>query len=462
MLKKIINYIPGVAIPLIINFVLTMLYAAYLSPAEYGLLNIYLNTIQIVYSLTLSIFQTAALRFYTSKEYSTEEEYISSYIFANIFTTILCAIPCGILSLFVKFNWGIILLSVGTNGLFLFISNLHRVQFNSGRYNKMKVYAAGAALILLVLFSYIIRPLSFIWPLICVYGTYGFISIVEIFNLRKKISITHISKRLLIKSIEYGVPLIGVALLGNIISSSDQYFLLYFLGKKAVGNYALGYRLVDAILNNLLMVILLVMTPELNAVHDKSGEDESKVVLKKMINSAVWIMLPFTLAIIAYAKYIIMFFFPKYTDAVIIMSLVVFASVFNGLSMFTCKALELVKKPKYILYSLIIASLINCGYNAIFIKIYGVTASAHSSIISYIVYNILLVYYSRRYYDLQLDFRYILKTVLATGVTFLLATLLMNTWGITNLMIFIIQFLVAVIVYLVCSVILKLFEPFFN
>ena len=210
------------------------------------------------------------------------------------------------------------------------------------------------------------------------------------------------------------------------------------------------------------MVILLVMTPELNAVHDKSGEDESKVVLKKMINSAVWIMLPFTLAIIAYAKYIIMFFFPKYTDAVIIMSLVVFASVFNGLSMFTCKALELVKKPKYILYSLIIASIINCGYNAIFIKIYGVTASAHSSIISYIVYNILLVYYSRRYYDLQLDFRYILKTVLATGVTFLLATLLMNTWGITNLMIFIIQFLVAVIVYLVCSVILKLFEPFFN
>ena len=144
------------------------------------------------------------------------------------------------------------------------------------------------------------------------------------------------------------------------------------------------------------------------------------------------------------------------------MCLVLFASVFIGLLMFTCKALKLIKKPKYILYSLIIASLINCGYNAIFIKIYGVTASAHSSIISYIVYNILLVYYSRRYYDLQLDFRYILKTVLATGVTFLLATLLMNTWGITNLMIFIIQFLVAVIVYLVCSVILKLFEPFFN
>ena len=74
MLKKIIKYIPGVAVPILINFLLTMLYAAYLSPSEYGLLNIYLNTIQIIYSLTLSVFQTAALRFYSLKEYDSEKE----------------------------------------------------------------------------------------------------------------------------------------------------------------------------------------------------------------------------------------------------------------------------------------------------------------------------------------------------------------------------------------------------
>lgn len=460
MLKKIIKYIPGVAVPILINFVLTMLYAAYLSPSEYGLLNIYLNTIQIIYSLTLSVFQTAALRFYSLKEYDTEKEFVSSYIFANIATILLCFIIFILINIFFQFNWQIILLSIGTNGLFLFISNLYRVQFKSKQYNMMKVVSSMLMLVILILFSYFIKPMTYQCPLICIYGTYGIISIIEIYRIRDKVSITAISTKLLKKSIKYGVPLIGVSLLGNIIASSDQYFLLYFLGKKAVGNYALGHRLVDAILNNLLMMILLVMTPELNTIHDKYGECSSKIVLKKMISAAIWIILPFTFAIIAYAKYIILFFFPEYTDAIVIMRLVVFASVFNGLSMFTCKGLELVKKPKYVFYSLIVASIINCTYNLIFISIYGITASAHSSIISYLIYNILLIYFSRRYYDLKLDYKYIFNTILVIIITVIIAIILMNFWRINNLLIFITQFSIVVIVYLFVSLLFKLYEPF--
>lgn len=460
MLKKIVKYIPGVAVPILINFVLTMLYAAYLNPSEYGLLNIYLNTIQIIYSLTLSVFQTAALRFYSLKEYDTEKEFVSSYIFANIATILLCFIIFILINIFFQFNWQIILLSIGTNGLFLFISNLYRVQFKSKQYNMIKVVSSILMLVILILFSYFMKPMTYQYPLICIYGTYGIISLIEIYRIRDMVSITAISTKLLKKSIKYGVPLIGVALLGNIIASSDQYFLLYFLGKKAVGNYALGHRLVDAILNNLLMMILLVMTPELNTIHDKYGECSSKIVLKKMISAAIWIILPFTFAIIAYAKYIILFFFSEYTDAIVIMRLVVFASVFNGLSMFTCKGLELVKKPKYVFYSLIVASIINCTYNLIFIRVYGITASAHSSILSYLIYNILLIYFSRRYYDLKLDYKYIFKTILVIIITVVIAIILMNLWRINNLLIFIIQFSIVVIVYLFVSLLFKLYEPF--
>lgn len=460
MLKKIIKYSPGIVIPLVINFLLTLLYASYLKPSQYGMLNIYLNTIHIVYSLTLSIFQTASLRFYTLNEFETEEEFISSYIFANIFATVVTIIPCGIASCFLKFNWEIIIISIGANGLFLFISNFYRVKFDSKSYNKMRIIAAVMNLVLLIGFSYVIRSLSYIWPLVSIYGTYAVIVAIEIFRLRKKVSIKNISWNLLKKSFFYGAPLIGVALLGNIIASSDQYFLLYFLGDKAVGNYALGHRLVEAVLNNLLMMILLVMTPELNAVHDKEGEKESKDVLKKMINIALWIILPFTLSIIAYSKYIIMFFFPEYTHAVVIMRLVVFASVFNGISMFTCKGLELVKHPKYILYSLIVSAFVNCGYNAIFIKVYGITASAHSSILSYVIYNIFLVVFTRRYYDLRIDFKYILRITFATGITFLIASFIMKIWHINNVIIFIVQFGVAVVIYLILSKIFKLYSSF--
>src|SRR5699024_10538407 len=108
MLKKIIKYIPGVAVPMGINFLLTMLYARYLSPGQYGILNIYLTTILIVYSFTLNIFQTTCLRFYSLKLHNTESEFISTYVFSNIFTTFLIIPFSLIVNLFLSFDWWII------------------------------------------------------------------------------------------------------------------------------------------------------------------------------------------------------------------------------------------------------------------------------------------------------------------------------------------------------------------
>lgn len=80
MIKKIIGFAPGVIVPMALNFMLTFLYARYLEPGEYGVFNIYLNTIQIVYALTLSLFQTAALRYYSIQNtYRNEREFVSTY-----------------------------------------------------------------------------------------------------------------------------------------------------------------------------------------------------------------------------------------------------------------------------------------------------------------------------------------------------------------------------------------------
>ena len=68
MIRKILSFVPGVIVPMGINFLLTILYAQFLSPGEYGILNIYLNSILIVYAISGSVFQTASLRFYTIRE----------------------------------------------------------------------------------------------------------------------------------------------------------------------------------------------------------------------------------------------------------------------------------------------------------------------------------------------------------------------------------------------------------
>ena len=417
MLRKIISYIPGVAVPMLINFLLTMLYAGYLAPGEYGMLNVYLTTILMVYSVTLNVFQTACLRFYSLNMHKNEVEYISSYIIVNIVTTIVIIPFAVIVNLFFKFNWWIIVFAVGANGLFQFLGNYYRLTNKAKSYNLDRLVASLGSLCLLVTFAKIITPLSFIWPLIAVYGSYMAVACFEIIRLRKDVILRAFSWRLIKESLKYGFPLIGVSVLGYVISSSDQYILLYFLGDTAVGNYSLGYRLVDALTINFLTMILLVMTPELNRHHDRFGTEKSQNVLKNMMNAAIWIVLPLSFAIIVYAEYIIQFIFPAYTDAAHIMQLVVLASIFHGLSMFTCKGLEMVKQPKYVFYGLLIAALINVLYNFSFIPVYGIDASAHSSILAYVVYNILLVVFTKKYYTILFDWKYLIKTYLITAVT---------------------------------------------
>lgn len=461
MLNRILLYIPGIAFPMLINFVLTILNAQFLSPGEYGILNVYLNSIQILYALTCSIFQNSSLRFYSlKKEYGTENEYVTTYLVGNVLSTILLIPILLICHIFLKYDIWILLLSVGFNGLFQFICNLYRVRRETPKYNFIRCVAAFFSVISLVVFFKVIKPLSYYWPIISVYGSYGIISLMFLIKHRNEISFKYYSKSLLKNSIIYGLPLIGVSVLGYIVATCDQYFILYYLGDVAVGNYSLGHRLVDAVVINLLMMILLVMTPELNRVHDEKGYHESSKILTKMINASVWIIMPISFAIIIYSEYIIDFVFPKYTNASHIMQLVVFASMFHGLSMFTCKGLELEKNTKFIFLALLISTAINCVYNVIFIPIYGLDASAHSSLLAYITYNYLLYVYSRKYYQIIFDPSFLARTSLVTAATVLAAVLLLKSFAITTFVGLLFQILICGAVYISLSCLVRLHKVF--
>lgn len=461
MFKKIMRFVPGVGIPMLINFILTFLYARFLDPGQYGILNLYLNTIQIVYALSNSIFQTASLRYYSIETaYQSEKDFIVTYLFGNIIATLILTPLCFIASFIVDYNWKIVVLSIGANSLFQLLCNLFRLKNQSLMYNIIRCTSALLSILALVIFNYLLDPLSYVWPVISVYGSYGLIAILALLMIRNDYVGGHILKSLLIESIKYALPLSGVTILGYIVASCDQYFLMYFLGEESVGNYALGYRLVDALIVNLLMMILLVMTPELNKTYDVNGENESKFVLSKMINAALWIILPFSTAIILYSNYIIEYIFPKYTNAAHIMQLVVFASIFHGLSMFTCKGLELVKKPKFIFYGLAIATVLNCLYNAIFIPIYGIDASAHSSLLAYLFYNVWLLIIQRKYYKLIIDKKYMIKTVAAIIATLIVGISMLHFWIIGGITALILQLLICALVYLLVSLKLGLYSTF--
>ena len=460
MIKRIMSYIPAVGVPIVINFVLMYLYSGSMDPAEYGVLNIYMNTISLLYSLFLSFFQSAALRFYSIKEINQDERtFYSTYVFGNIIVTIVAFFIMFVVNMvLIQFDYITIAAAIGINALYQFDLNYYRLQNEDKKYIIGKTATSVLTLVFFLVIYMIMTKMNYRSTLVSVYGSYFLLVMIELFRNRNKLSFNSISLGLVKESLLYGIPMVGVSIAGILVANSDQYVLLHFLGEEAVGEYSLGYRISDSFIVNITLLILTVMTPELMRIYDQKGQSDGQVVLRKMINFNTWTTLPLVGASIVYAPYIINFVFPKYNGATEIMKLVVIASFFHGLSLFTCKPLELARKTTTLLWLLLITAAVNFLYNIVFIPIYGVNASAHSSIIAYITYNVLLICSAKRYMVVDFDVFYLIKNIAITLVTIILAMIILKAWKINSIGILVVQILLCAVSYIILSVGFKLFS----
>ena len=144
MIKKVSNYIPSIILPMLVNVLLLYLYGKYLSPEEYGKFNIYFNTVNLIYALTLSFVQTAAFRFYTLKDVvKSYKVYYSTYFFSNIFLTLIVLIILLLTKNFIlELDVTLLTFCVLVNALFNFYLNIYRLEDNHKKYTIAKVFSS--------------------------------------------------------------------------------------------------------------------------------------------------------------------------------------------------------------------------------------------------------------------------------------------------------------------------------
>lgn len=460
MIKKIATYIPSVALPMLLNFVLAYLYADLLTPEEYGIFSIYLNTISFVYAIVLSFLQSASYRFFSTEEGRDKEVYLSTYIIANFIISAIAAILLLCVNLFLRFNWWVIAISIFANALYQFFVNLCRLEDKVKLFTMLRVFTVAWSILVLLGIKFLGQTVSYVTPLIVFYGTYLICVAVELIKAAPQIHISKVSWKLFKHSFYYGMPMMGYNIVGLMLASCDQYLILYFKGSTENGYYSLGYRLVDAIIVNCTSVIFLVVTPILMRKYDDHKEKECENLITAELNLNFWITIPIATAIIVYAQDLINLFFPAYQGAANIVRWVAVSGIFHGISCIVCKGLELPRETKKEFYLLILATAINCIYNLIFIPLYGTMAAAHSSIIAYTLYSILLVICAKKYLTIRIDLKYLLRVSAITIITLLAAVVMkycitMNGWTILA-----VQVIILVVVYLGLSFVLKMFRGF--
>jgi O-antigen/teichoic acid export membrane protein len=89
----------------------------------------------------------------------------------------------------------------------------------------------------------------------------------------------------------------------------------------------------------------------------------------------------------------------------IIVPVISFSYILHGIGNFVGWGLVMTKKAKYINLNVGITAFTNIVLNVIFIPVWGIMGAAIATVISYVIWDALKLYFSNKYYQLSFDLR---------------------------------------------------------
>ena len=380
------------------NFFLIPIYIRYLTPSEYGVINIIL-----VFSSILSLISNLGVEsgFYRLYYDGPKEDLLATTILWRFFSGFLFFILIFIFShklsylLFKSTNYYIAIIY---SGIFLFIFPIKELFFLILRLEQ----EAKRFFYWTLIFTFFDFGLKFIWIVILKKGVNGFwlahtlsyvIIIPIIFLYFPIFSLFKRPNLFLLKNIlKIGFPYTFSSLGNWIVTSSDKLLLNFFIGSSSVGVYTLAIK-ISAIYNVVLRTpVQLWFGPFALEKASKFGIEVFRNTIKKILN--IIIFLGILLIPIITLLGLLIGFLPSYEEYKKAIPIVPFCIIplllENVMSVFGIQFIQ-AKKTKYAGIGGISASFISLLFNFLFIPFIGIYGAIISSIVTYSIW--LVIYF---------------------------------------------------------------------
>jgi O-antigen/teichoic acid export membrane protein len=217
----------------------------------------------------------------------------------------------------------------------------------------------------------------------------------------------------------YGIPLILGEISVWIIDQSNRYLMELFYSTREVGMYSAAYLISWQPIILLHTLIRLSLGPRLINVWEKQGENASRHLLKTAARLYVLVAIPMVAGLSALAEPIMKTFTgPDFFNGYIIFPWIVCGAFFFGLQQSFNYVLLLLKRPRIVMYCLIISSLLNILLNFCFFPLFSYKIAAVNSLISYAFLYASLALTSRRYFRWPFPWSTVIRSLLAAGTMF--------------------------------------------
>lgn len=412
-LKNSLVYTLGQVLTSGIVIFLLPVYTRYLSPSEYGIIDLFIIITALVnLTIALQISEGIARYFQEAKNEKEKREYTSSAFWFTVFVFLifflLTYIFCDTLTLWLlgdvnqKELFLLATFSVVTNGIFYFTKNQLRWQIqprNSVIISFLNIILIATISVYLLIIEGLKLESIFIGQIV------GNIiaSIVAIFYARKSYGLTF-SVTKFKKMVSYSMPLV-LSSIGVFLSLYiDRIAIKDLLGLNELGTYGVAYRFAA--------VAFLVITGFQQSLSPLVFKNYKKKVTPINISKILNIFTIFALFTISgsilFAKELVILFTTKafYSSSSFI-SILVMAIFFSKMYIFA-PGMSIAKKTKLISMISIISAILNVILNYTLIPIFGLSGAAYATLISSIITFSLYIFISQKYYPVP----YQAKTIL--------------------------------------------------
>jgi O-antigen/teichoic acid export membrane protein len=374
----------------------TPVLARALGPNSYGLLALVTTIALVGGSLLFGWAEVLAVRTLVGLGVSVEA-FLGALIAPAFIALCSLVIAVSIAGLFTK-EWLLSLLTGGcvlTYGVMLFTTAALRARDRPGAYNILSTIGSGSRYLLgvpAVLVGGGTVGILGAWLIGGVVAAVGTVNALEV-RLRR-VRPQHFPRAML----KFAAPVLLVSLGLIELSIVDRLLLGVFSSTKVVGEYALGYSLVDQSSVLIFSVLLAAQFPRLLRTYDEHGAAAAQVQLRAAIVTLLAVLTPLTLVMVTFGGHIVLLLGgDRYQHANLsYIPWVAFGVAFHGVAQYVFIIFQQLNQTRPWAVAVILGALTNIGFNSVLIPFIGALGAGISTFGGYGVMLACGVYLSAR------------------------------------------------------------------
>lgn len=239
--------------------------------------------------------------------------------------------------------------------------------------------------------------------------------------------------KLLKQFLKFSLPILPSAIMNWIINVSDRYFIGYFLPVTDVAIYSASYTLA-MVISFIYAPFYVILTPKLTQLWENGDETTLRKVLYYSNKFPLLVSIPllFGLMLMGANAIQILTGSPlasstcstlsiKYIPCAIhnLIPLISLGYILFYTGFYYAQVFILVKKTQHIFYGYLIASVVNIVLNRVLVPRIGIMGAGTATLLTFLAQMIYFTTVSRKYFDIQLSFKFVWYSLVASLVMFI-------------------------------------------